>query len=215
MKYILLSISIFVLNSFFIVLFINQPSQNIKRAGNFKKKEHITFENPVIDKFYFKYDINLQIEEQLTETCKTFKYIGTTDLITDNKIIGENERIGNCFDYAVHFVWNWNKKYFTEMPALLIIYSVNDENSRGYYTVYNVTENNTKYKSIFGSYDDFHYYSTDGREIYYGTKVDDIKVPIIENHAWVIIMSQYYQIVVDPQETDHLGYSKSKFYYNH
>jgi hypothetical protein len=215
MRYILLSISILVFNSFFIVLFIGKPSQDIKRVVNIKEKKYRTYENPIIDKFFFKHDINLQIEEQLLETCKTFKYSGTTNLITDNKIIGENERIGNCFDYAVHFVWNWNKKFYKEMPAFLIIYSNNDENSRGYYALYAVTENNTKYKGLFGSYDDFHYYSTDGKEIYYGAKFSDIKVPIKENHAWVIIMSEFYQIIVDPQETDHLGYSRSKFYINH
>jgi hypothetical protein len=214
LKYVLLSILLFVLNSNIIVLFINQPSQDSKKREIIKGKEYLTFENPVTDKFFFFFYINLQIEEQLLETCKTFKYSGTTDRTTNNKIVGEKERIGNCFDYAVHFVWNWNKKYFTEMPAFLIIYG-NDENTRGYYSVYRVTENNTKYKNKFGHYDDFHYYSTDGKEIYYGTKVSDINVPIIENHAWVIIMSQYHQIVVDPQETDHLGYSKSKFYYNY
>jgi hypothetical protein len=181
----------------------------IKKTVN--EDDYLTYENPVIDEFFFKNDINFAIEEQLLETCKTFKYGSTTDRTANNDIVGENERIGNCFDYAVHFVWNWNKKYFTEMPALLIICS---DTSRGYYTVYNVVENNTKHKGYFGSYDDFHYYSVEEKKKKKKKKVGNIKVPIMENHAWVIIMNQYYQIVVDPQETDHLGYSKNKFYYN-
>ncbi|MDR0316770.1 MAG: hypothetical protein LBH97_07725 [Treponema sp.] len=215
MKYIAPLILLFILNSCTIVPFPKKKQQNYITTNKIVNKDgYLTYENPVIDKYFFENDVSSIIEEQLLETCKTFKYGSITNRTANNKIVGEKERIGNCFDYAVHFVWNWNKKYFAEMPAFLIIYSNNDENTRGYYSIYRVIENNTKYKGIFGDFDDFHYYSIDGKEIYYGKKVDDIKVTIKENHAWVIIMTQFYQIVVDPQETDHLGYSKHKFYYN-
>jgi hypothetical protein len=158
MKYILSLVLLLALSSYAIASLSKKNQQNsiiINKIDN--KGGYKTYENPVIDRFFFEYDINLAIEEQLLETCKTFKYGTITDRTANNQIVGVNERIGNCFDYAVHFVWNWNKKYFTEMPAFLIIYSDNDANSRGYYTIYSVIENNTKYKGFFGNYDDLHY----------------------------------------------------------
>jgi len=81
-----------------------------------------------------KENISPLIDEQLFQTASSI-YWDFPD--TKDRIRTENETPGQCLDYAIHFVMEWNKKYGgqTNSTAMIVIWNNDYELNRGTFFV--------------------------------------------------------------------------------
>jgi len=174
---------------------------------NFEIRElDISDISPVIATYNTINIINEQIETILLEICHKFRYFPSHS--TNNIFRGTNERNGNCNDYAVHFAWEWNKRNSDLGTAYIVAYSSTHRNGRGYFIVDDIMPNRTHHRNAFGARADYHFFSTDGREVYYAIKTyefDHRITRIWPDHIWNLIVTDNYYIIVDAQASDHLG----------
>jgi len=156
------------------------------------------------------------IRDLIKEICLTFRYgIHSSGTTARNLYIGPNERVGKCVDYTAHWVFEWNRRYLHLGIAYLALHD--GRRYLGRYTIDFIQPNcNPRRRDRFvfhNNGNNFEFFSVDGKETYWATKIDDrLFGRYWSNHAWVILVLDSGEIyVVDPQFADDVGIDRGYF----